>query len=77
LPATVKTINSEAFSACTNLKKIVIPYNVTKMDNNIFAGCTSLTIYGYQNSEAQKYATANDIPFVSMGKFVTVKFDAK
>jgi hypothetical protein len=76
LPATVKTINREAFSACTNLEIIVISCNVATMGSNIFAGCTNLTIYGYQNSEAQKYATANDIPFVSLGKFVTVKFDA-
>jgi hypothetical protein len=42
------------------------------MGNNLFAGCVNLTIYGYQNSQAQKYADDNSIPFTSLGEYVKV-----
>ncbi|MCC8169653.1 MAG: leucine-rich repeat protein, partial [Oscillospiraceae bacterium] len=56
-----------AFEGCTALKKAVIPASVTSIGDGAFDGCEGLVIYGYTNSEAESYAAANDIEFVSIG----------
>ena len=45
LPIGLTTIESRAFSKCTNLKKIIIPKGVTFVGVWAFFGCESLTIY--------------------------------
>ena len=41
----VASIDSNAFNACANLKRIIIPLEVEIIGANAFAGCNSLTIY--------------------------------
>ena len=42
LPGTLKSIDCEAFSACTKLKSIVIPANTELVNEYAFIGCTGL-----------------------------------
>jgi len=42
IPSTVKIIDAEAFSLCTNLKKVVLPEGLLTMGENAFYGCKSL-----------------------------------
>lgn len=56
-------IGTKAFLGCGNMKKIVIPANVTKIAEDAFDGCLRLTIYGEKGSYVQDYAKKHDIPF--------------
>lgn len=72
VPDTITSISYYAFEKCTALEKIVIPPSVQiiKSDKYIgdtFADCNNLTIYGYTNSVAEKYAKESNIPFKSIG----------
>lgn len=49
----VKTINSNAFSGCTNLETIVIPTNLSTVGANAFAGCSKLTTVNYTGGSTQ------------------------
>ncbi len=60
------TINDLAFENCSNLTYVVIPESVTSISLSAFSGSSSVTIYGYEGSVAQAYATANSIPFVTI-----------
>lgn len=64
IPDGVTTIGAFAFQNCSSLKKIVIPQSVTKFGREVFKDCDLLTIYGYRNSQAEKYAQNQSIPFV-------------
>ncbi len=46
LPETLRTIGSNAFAGCTNLKFVFIPDNVTSIGNDAFDNVTSLTLSG-------------------------------
>ncbi len=41
-PSSLKTIGSNAFLGCANIKELVIPEGVTKVDSYAFQGCTGL-----------------------------------
>jgi uncharacterized protein YjdB len=56
-------VGTKAFLGCGNMKKIVIPANVTKIAEDAFDGCLRLTIYGEKGSYVQDYAKKHDIPF--------------
>ena len=43
IPSTVTSINSSAFSGCTNLTSVTIPSSVTTIKDSTFFGCTNLT----------------------------------
>ena len=43
IPAGVTSIESSAFSGCTNLTSVKIPAGVTSIANYAFSGCTNLT----------------------------------
>jgi len=65
------SINREAFKNCVNLKAVVwlVTNNRGWAKEDAFDGCTSdLTIYGYEDSEAEDYALENDINFVAVDK---------
>lgn len=62
----IKTIYNYAFSKCTSLKEVFIPESVTKIESkNAFYNSENVTIYGYKDSYAQKFAKENNIPFSS------------
>lgn len=44
IPQGVEYIGKHSFFMCDNLKKIVIPDSVVRMENNPFSGCTKLSI---------------------------------
>lgn len=45
IPSTVLSISSYAFYRCPRLKAVVIPANVTRIEQNAFSWCNSLKIY--------------------------------
>lgn len=47
IPQGVICIGKHSFFMCDNLKKIVIPSSVARMENNPFSGCTKLTVKNY------------------------------
>lgn len=74
----VKSIGDYAFFGCTNLVEITIPKSVTTIgerafgyvidDKNLdYVVIDGFTIYGYNNTEAQRYANDNGIKYVSLG----------
>jgi hypothetical protein len=73
----LKTVYGSAFRYCDNLKQVVIPDSVKTIEENAFGyGNYSSTnqnylvedfvIYGTVGSEAETYATNNDITFVDV-----------
>lgn len=62
----VTLIEDDAFSNCTNLEEITIPKSVTGIRNTAFDHDTKLSIHGYKNSYAQKYAEMFGFPFVAL-----------
>lgn len=75
LPISVTTIEDSAFFESSSLSKITIPYNVTsigenlftyKIGNNLLTYKDNITIYGYSDTYAEKYANENEIDFVSL-----------
>ncbi|MEE1003139.1 MAG: leucine-rich repeat domain-containing protein [Acutalibacteraceae bacterium] len=67
IPNSVTSIGDSAFRDCTSLISITIPNSVTSIGDWVFSDCNSnLTIYGYKNSEAEKYANNNSINFVDL-----------
>ncbi|MCQ2515166.1 MAG: leucine-rich repeat protein, partial [Ruminococcus sp.] len=68
LPETVVSIGNKAFRNNHNLIKAEIPRNIEVVGTLAFDGDSEdLTIYGYTNSPAQKYALSEDIKFESIG----------
>ena len=59
----VTNIGERAFRNCKALKNLFVPDTVTYFGVSAFDGCGSLTITGYANSKAEKYALANGIKF--------------
>ena len=60
----VISIGPRAFADCKNLTELVIPATVQIIDDTALEGSTNVTIYGEADSEAQRFADANSIPFV-------------
>ena len=60
----VISIGPRAFADCKNLTELVIPATVQTIDDTALDGNTNVTIYGEADSEAQRFADANSIPFV-------------
>ena len=62
IPNTVKEIGNLAFADCSNLKKITILDNVTKIDDYAFKNHSDdLTIYCYKDSVADVYGAEKSI----------------
>ena len=69
IPDSVSYIWDGAFSYCTSLSSVLIPDSVVLIEGIAFYNCSpNLIISGYANSEAEKYALANSISFVSIGE---------
>ena len=73
IPAGVTSIESGAFYHCNELKTVVIPSNVKSIGDKAFGyyynngekKVEDLVIYGYNNTEAQRYAKDNGFEFKS------------
>lgn len=63
LPKSVKEIEDDAFWDCTKLKSLTIKNKKCKINGYPIQRNKNLTIYGYKNSTAQKYAKENGIKF--------------
>ena len=63
IPENTYTIGERAFTWCQNLTSVIFPGYVTKFGDDVFSYSNHVTIYGNENSDAQAYAKANDIPF--------------
>ena len=68
IPDGVTSIGEAAFLWC-NLESIEIPESVTSIGEDVFMNCP-VTIYGYADSYAQRYADENNIPFEPMDEYV-------
>jgi len=60
----VVSIGPRAFADCEKLTALVIPATVESIDDTALAGSENVTVYGEADSEAQRFAEANSIPFV-------------
>jgi uncharacterized repeat protein (TIGR02543 family) len=66
IPDGVTTIDYFAFAAC-NLSSIRIPASVASIQDQAFAfGNYTLSIRGYPDSEAERFAGAKSIPFIGL-----------
>lgn len=64
IPDGVETIEDRAFENCKDLTDVTISSSVTSIGKNVFAGCSKdLIIKGEKGSQAEKYATNNNIKF--------------
>lgn len=71
IPNSVESIESGAFGYCTSLNSITIPASVTWIDSWAFDGHPEgFTIYGYDFSEAERFAEDDDINFESVGSAI-------
>ncbi|MCR5742241.1 MAG: leucine-rich repeat protein [Lachnospiraceae bacterium] len=73
IPDTVEYIGDYAFEYMENLQQVVIPASVLTIGYRAFGYCgdekvEGLTIKGYTNSAAYRYAMDNGFDFVSMGE---------
>ena len=59
----LEVIENSAFSSCVNLKKAYVPKSVNFMGDYAFGSENNLTIYGYKDSYAEKYAKERKIKF--------------
>ena len=82
IPNTVERIYDEAFIHCPQLKKVIIPREVEYIGENAFGyefcdgKCgdeycddrlkSDITICGYKNSQAEKYANENGFEFIDL-----------
>ena len=73
IPESVTELGDSAFGGCNSLEKISIPKTVKYFGNDVFYNCRNLTIYGYRDSMAERYANNNNIPFVSADYKVVFK----
>jgi hypothetical protein len=62
----VTNIGERAFRNCKALKNLFVSDTVTYFGVSAFDGCGSLTISGYADSAAEKYANKNGIKFIRM-----------
>ncbi|MGN1481538.1 leucine-rich repeat domain-containing protein [Porcipelethomonas sp.] len=63
IPDSVEYIGADAFYGCDNLETLKMGTGVKEIGTNAFT-CTSMTIYGYSGTYAQKYAQSHDFKFV-------------
>lgn len=66
IPDTVTEIGMLSFQACANLSTIVISSYSINIGVNAFYNCNKAIIYGYDNSDAEKFSKSYKIPFRSL-----------
>ena len=70
---TVTHIGASAFEDCTNLERLTVYNRACTFDENSVDSST--TLYGFNGSTAESYASSNNISFVSMDNTHTHSFD--
>lgn len=70
LPKTLKIIRPRAFTGCTNLEKLELPFRKVLPDNDydVFEGCDKLTLYIPQGSANERYVISVNKILMSKGK---------
>lgn len=82
LPNSITKIGDKAFYRCTNLYTIDFDANIQKIGEYAFGYAydfsnkpalisDDIKIYGYTGSEAEKYATENNIQFIDKSDYIT------
>ena len=77
IPDSVVRVDNGAFYGCIEMKSVIIPVYVTNIGRMAFGYCLpeegkgdakieSFTIYGYEGSEAERYATNNGFTFIKL-----------
>ena len=59
----ITSIGGRAFADCEFLKKVTIPKSVELFGNDVFLNCNNLTIYCYEGSKGQQYASSNGLSY--------------
>lgn len=60
------TLSADAFSGCEKLKEVIFYGRKDKIPANLFADCPAITIIGYENAPAHKYALTYHLPFKNL-----------
>lgn len=68
IPDSVTTIKEGAFGDCYSMSSITVPRSVTTIEDYVFGQYPdrNLTVYGYNGSAIETYASNNDIKFVDI-----------
>ena len=64
IPSGCRAIGACAFSSSASIRYIHIPASVSAIAEDAFAGCNALTIIAPADSEAIRFAMAQDIPYI-------------
>ncbi|WP_295617987.1 S-layer homology domain-containing protein [uncultured Intestinimonas sp.] len=67
----VERLSKATFLGCSSLTKIVIPASVTEIDSTLDIPeggmfSSTPTIYGYRGTDAESFASENELPFVDL-----------
>ena len=65
IPNRVTQIGDRAFANCTKLTEVTLPAATTSISSSAFSYPTRMTIYGYEGSYAQTFASSKKIKFVA------------
>jgi hypothetical protein len=60
------TLGRYSFGGCIGLVKVTVKNSETSLNSSGLDRLDNLSIYGYQESEAQQFADINDIPFYDL-----------
>ncbi|MGN0660467.1 MAG: leucine-rich repeat protein [Oscillospiraceae bacterium] len=77
LPDTITKIEAESFFYCDELTEIEIPRSTKEISDYAFEYCSNLTIKGYRNTEAERYANAKGIKFEALYQNMDINSDGK
>lgn len=70
LPEKLTSLGRNAFFGCTSLAAVTIGPYVTSIDTSAFKNCPNLTIFGWNDTYAQQFASENNITFISFGDYI-------
>ncbi len=65
----IKEIDANLIKNCDNIMSVIIPDSVTAIGDTLVDSHNAYTIYGEEESEAEKYATENSIKFKEIDDF--------
>ena len=61
LPASINSIEEEAFAYCTRMESFVLPYNVTEIKNSTFLDCRALVHFFYTDADGNQVVTNSKV----------------